>query len=504
MKKYLLPVSGGIAFLLAMACGGGGNYFVGSSTPTTYDFSRTASEGGATSVSYKGQIARHIANDILKAYTGELEYRSDSSANVLSSLANIYWNNAPFTLSTYYSSYTSLTSQANITDISSSSLGGKVAGNDAVTDHIEWESGTSFKGWSDNDLTSLNNAPVSVTGNLAADITTPEGFIWAMFHKLADQVNTPAISADNLDIRGLVVPAYSTAKRQNLQQLLQKFIWGAVAYSQATDDYLDDADFNKGLRASSNVLATGKDYTNLEHAWDEAYGYFGAPRDYGKLDDANIKDGLKNYFNDTNEDSSMDLTTEKIFGHARYAGVIDNASGGNLDLTGIINDAFLTGRQIISKGLANDGLTSAQRAEVALQREIIVTNWERVILRTAVSYVETTVGLIEQIIADDAAPTLTNDQLTSLFDSYGKAWSELKGFALSFQFSPDSSFDEADFINLHNLIGDAPVLVAGQLQGFADNIQIAGNTMLAKAEAPLLIDAFSGAQISGSDAGDGD
>jgi len=43
------------------------------------------------------------------------------------------------------------------------------------------------------------------------------------------------------------------------------------------------------------------------------------------------------------------------------------------------------------------------------------------------------------------------------FADQAKHWSELKGFALSFQFNPVSPMSEADFETLHRLIGDSPV-----------------------------------------------
>src|SRR5690606_37453603 len=44
------------------------------------------------------------------------------------------------------------------------------------------------------------------------------------------------------------------------------------------------------------------------------------------------------------------------------------------------------------------------------------------------------------------------------FADHAKHWSEMKGFALSFQFNPHSPLSDADFAELHDLLGTRPVL----------------------------------------------
>ena len=44
------------------------------------------------------------------------------------------------------------------------------------------------------------------------------------------------------------------------------------------------------------------------------------------------------------------------------------------------------------------------------------------------------------------------------FDDHAKHWSELKGFALNLQFNPRSAVSDADFVQLHAHIGQAPSL----------------------------------------------
>ena len=51
------------------------------------------------------------------------------------------------------------------------------------------------------------------------------------------------------------------------------------------------------------------------------------------------------------------------------------------------------------------------------------------------------------------------------FTEHAKVWSEMKGFALGFQFNPHSPL-LADFDEIHNLFGDAPVLADGEVDAY--------------------------------------
>jgi hypothetical protein len=53
-------------------------------------------------------------------------------------------------------------------------------------------------------------------------------------------------------------------------QLIQKALIGAVMFDQISNIYLGD---DKQYEANNTSLVTGKNYTTIEHYWDEAYGY---------------------------------------------------------------------------------------------------------------------------------------------------------------------------------------------------------------------------------------
>jgi len=56
-------------------------------------------------------------------------------------------------------------------------------------------------------------------------------------------------------------------------QLIAKGIMGSCFYFQGTSSYLSDAKMN----VENDTLVEGKDYTKMQHHWDEAFGYLGAP-----------------------------------------------------------------------------------------------------------------------------------------------------------------------------------------------------------------------------------
>ncbi|MFT7449777.1 MAG: hypothetical protein ACI9VN_000485 [Patescibacteria group bacterium] len=58
-------------------------------------------------------------------------------------------------------------------------------------------------------------------------------------------------------------------------QVISKGLMGALLYYQAVEVYLGD-----GKMGSDNVTVTEGEGTEMEHAWDEAFGYFGVPKTF--------------------------------------------------------------------------------------------------------------------------------------------------------------------------------------------------------------------------------
>jgi len=61
-------------------------------------------------------------------------------------------------------------------------------------------------------------------------------------------------------------------------QLIEKGLMGATFYHQIVNNYLTDALI--GDAVNNTDLESGKNFTEMEHHFDEAFGYFGAPIDF--------------------------------------------------------------------------------------------------------------------------------------------------------------------------------------------------------------------------------
>ena len=69
---------------------------------------------------------------------------------------------------------------------------------------------------------------------------------------------------------------YDAAHAMDYTQLVSKFLMGAVTYNQAVDNYLDEK-LEADNKPNNKPYKDGAAYTGKEHAWDEAFGYFGSP-----------------------------------------------------------------------------------------------------------------------------------------------------------------------------------------------------------------------------------
>ncbi|OHU87688.1 MULTISPECIES: DUF4856 domain-containing protein [Pseudoalteromonas] len=410
-----------------------------------YDFVNSTS--GESSVSYSGQIARHVLIKELYNYIGSAEgLLADAqtmTAEELLAQLNKYYKIADADYDALAGAMTltvvSDSKQATLADISGShkDLSGKIAGNDAKGQHKDWNDGTSFEGWA------------------GLETNTPEGLINALFAQLVERVQAPSVITPNgKEIESL----YVTADGVDLKQLTQKFLYGAVAFSQGSDDYLDNATQGKGL-LTSNIIEGDAKYSNLEHQWDEGFGYFGAARNYMSYTDEEIagkggREGWQGY-NDYNADGKIDLNAEYNFGNSTNAAKRDLGSDGATDYSKEAFDAFFAGRKLISDNVGTE-LTDAQLTELKAYAVAATAAWEKSISATVVHYINDTM----QDLEDMKAGTYEADKFVTL----AKHWSEMKGFALNLQFNPESPFNsEANagkFAQMNELMGNKPVVGA--------------------------------------------
>jgi hypothetical protein len=218
---------------------------------------------------------------------------------------------------------------------SSKQLKSKTAGNSPSVRAI-------FEGWMD-DIAALSIGSTSISSN-----TYGTGGVWTNGTKNYLQ------SANGLEYT----------------QLIEKGLMAAVFYSQMTTNYLAN------ITTDDNAaIVSGKTYTEMQHHWDEAYGYFTSEVDYPT--------------NGTN----------------RFWGKYANGRETILGSATAIATAFRTGRAAID----NQDYTTRDA-----QVTIINTEMEKVLAGTAIHYLNDAIG---NIGGDN---TLKNHQLS-------EAWAFLNG-----------------------------------------------------------------------------
>ena len=372
------------------------------------------------STSYTGQVARHVLHNSLKKLAG----KGNGNPN-------------PELKATMMSYYSSKDAGRKIIDPTSK---GEFKVKQTMVDEIS--KGKNLKGKTYKGL--VNGFPGQMSG--------PE-----VFEFLIDKASSSNKGFDP-------VTGY------NYPQLISKFMMGAVFYSQAVDNYLDEK-MGADNKPNNKPYKKGAHYTGKEHSWDEAFGYFGAPahamalnakQAYGIAKRKDLKVA------DANGDGVVDLKTEMTFAHAYYAADSDKAGTKYMHT---IVDAFIKGRQLI-RDADGAALTDEQRAKLMSYVKVIKTNWERVIAEAAFKYAGSCYKDLEKL----RTIVESNGDASKAFAAYGKHWGELKGFLMALETS-GRSLGEAG-VRMNRLVGYGPVLLGGgQVTGIDSdgNFLIGGN-----------------------------
>ena len=405
----------------------------------TYKFASKFTDD-ASSVKYTGQTARHVLIAELNHYIGN-QLQADLASGELTSRQavldrlNKYFRTTEEQYDNFPITFNSNAAQGFLADISGShkNLVGKIAGNDAGGQEKDWL--TEFAGWG------------------AKGSITPEGLIDVFFGQLADNAEEylNGVAVRTASTGDEITKVYINTDGTDLKQLIQKFLLMAVPYSQAAGDYLGEDTEGKGLTTDNTGQDGTNAYSKLEHQYDEGFGYFGAARDYLAFSDEEIK------ANAAREDGEIDLTTEYSFGQSVNAAKRDLGTVGNsasTDYTKTTMEAFLAGRKIINDN-AGSALTDEQMTSLITQRDIAVDGWERAIAATVVHYINDTRADLEQLGTEDFN-----------YANLAKHFSEMKGFALGLQFNPYSKITDAQFEQIHTLMGDKPVLTQADVEAY--------------------------------------
>ena len=291
------------------------------------------------SVSYSGQVGRHLLHNSLKKAIS-------SGAEMNTTKAYFNGSDSDLTLLDPVSSADFKVDVTNINDVSKTNLAGKAYGG-------------VINGW-----------PGGLTG---------KEVLVSMIERAAQ-----------------VDGGYDAKHGYDYAQLVSKFTMGAVFYHQACDNYLDEK-LEAGNKPNNKPYKEGAYYTGKEHSWDEGFGYWGAAAHGATLsarqnyDIAKKKDMTSA---DANGDGLVNLKSEMNYAHAYYASAYDK--GGVTDYYNTITKAFIDGRQIIT-GANGEALSDSARSDLKSKARIICSNWEKVIAESVFKYAGSVYGSLEAL-----------------------------------------------------------------------------------------------------------
>ena len=233
-------------------------------------------------------------------------------------------------------------------------------------------------------------------------------------------------------------------------QLISKYTMGAMAYNQAVDNYLDEK-LSAEKKPNNKPYKDGAHYTGKEHSWDEAFGYWGAAAHQHGFNPNKVYEiaKMKNQgVADKNGDGIVDLKSEYVFGPCYYAAAFDRSGTKSTNYTNTMFDAFLDGRKLITAAAGN-ALSDSERSQLKAYAATIEENWEKVLAEAVFKYAGSVYKDINKM------KELSGDDLNKAYRAYAKHWGELKGFAMAMQ-SGKSNLG-ATATKMNELMGFGPV-----------------------------------------------
>ena len=357
--------------------------------PQAYVFDSRFMEG-ESSVSYSGQVVRNLLLQDLKALTDSVG-KDGGRAVAVSDMLKLYEYDDALNLKT---ATTTGALPASESHYSALSTGKNLVGK-------------------------ISDEPVIGYGRTADDLVREWFEMIAENSQDSDKLGTPM--------------AYTTDDGVDMSQMVNKVLIGAVPYYQATG-----VDLNGLLERDNSEARDGTDpYTAMEHGWDEAFGYFGAARDYARYTDAQLAGSVDDFTFDSNGDGSIDFKSEYNFGLSRNAAKRDKGGSG-VDFTQQIFNAFLAGRTAIT----NQGSV----AEISAHRQTAAEGMEKVIAATVVHYINDT-------LSDMSALGTADENIANL----NKHWAEMKGYTVALQYNPFRLISDGQLAELHGIMGEAPI-----------------------------------------------
>jgi len=226
---------------------------------------------------------------------------------------------------------------------------------------------------------------------------------------------------------------HTSSNGVDLSQLSEKGVAGALTYDE-------------GAQILNN-FAAGTVESNRADKWNEAFGHFGAPRDFGSFLDFDDADGLVNgsSFQDANDDGQIDLINEAVYiwaGYTAERGALAEQTGNPNDFARRAFEAFREGREDIA-----DGNDPSDHAETALAA------WEATVAVNVIHYTNSMESALENIEGEITRQKLEDASDTSP-GGFQDSWGEAKAFTWALQFQ--SVLSDSELETFHDKIGNDP------------------------------------------------
>ncbi|OWY23756.1 DUF4856 domain-containing protein [Sphingobacteriales bacterium UPWRP_1] len=201
---------------------------------------------------------------------------------------------------------------------------------------------------------------------------------------------------------------------------------------QASVSCANGVNLVKNISSNANNLLSGiNNYTPMEHAWDKAWGFFGAATCWPAFDAESwsVQNFMDYDFNDT-----INFVSEYNFLYAGEAAQRDLISDPETDFSNTLFNAWVGGRTAITN--KTDELRSAAR-------QTILDEWERLIAATAIHYLNA--------LKTDMTFLGTPDENTAKLNS---DWTYLWAYLVNLRYF---TTPKADVPDLLLLLGEAPL-----------------------------------------------
>lgn len=223
---------------------------------------------------------------------------------------------------------------------------------------------------------------------------------------------------------------YTADNGTDAQQLLHTTLLGAVLYHQGAKILNDLTEFNNTL------LVSGSNYTAMEHAWDEAFGYYGAATDLLQYAPAQLSQANTCY-NDSNQDGSINPATEYNHANVQQASQLYTQAATTQLYNELIFHAFVTGRTAIT----NKNYTLRRQ-----QAQFIVQTWETMLANSAYQNAQLLQTALQQLGTPQQDTAAVN-----------RHWSAMRGYVLALQYNSQATISTEQLAQLRVWCGLQPV-----------------------------------------------